>query len=226
MVKLRVLCQCGCGKEITPCRGHRYRTPRFISGHNDKWVNRREPTQNYAPRVCGCGCGQPTKPTRKRNERGYGNGEYSEYLRGHYARVRNVQPDFRDAVSTAHKGRKRKPRTTEHKANLKAAVFDKPRPKVAGAKNPAWRGGAPRRRGWQMTAWAKAVKRRDGRKCVECGSTASLHAHHVKPFVTYPEGRYDVANGVTLCQRCHVALHAGTPLSGSTTSPDSDQRLL
>lgn len=60
--------------------------------------------------------------------------------------------------------------------------------------------------------WRKAVLMRDGRKCVHCGATNNLHAHHVIPWSELSDGdplRYDAENGITLCKRCHLAVHGG-----------------
>lgn len=60
--------------------------------------------------------------------------------------------------------------------------------------------------------WARTVITRDG-KCTSCGSTDDLTAHHIKPWSTHPELRYEPSNGATLCKPCHRRehpdLHAG-----------------
>lgn len=85
------------------------------------------------------------------------------------------------------------------------------RDRYTGADNPNWRGGQPsvdpERNRYPAKAWVKAVKDRDGWRCVECGSTDRLHAHHVKRWKHHPELRYDVSNGVTLCHLCHDKAH-------------------
>lgn len=58
--------------------------------------------------------------------------------------------------------------------------------------------------------WAQSVKKRDGYKCVACGSTESLEAHHIieKYRNSNLEKRLD--NGITLCRKCHRAIHKGS----------------
>lgn len=55
--------------------------------------------------------------------------------------------------------------------------------------------------------WSEEVKRRDGYKCVLCGSPDGLNAHHIKPVSLYPECRNDLDNGITLCRACHLKKH-------------------
>lgn len=85
------------------------------------------------------------------------------------------------------------------------------RGRFIGADNPNWKGGVrykdPDRSRYQNKAWVKAVKDRDGWQCTSCGATDRLHAHHVKRWKDYPELRYEVSNGVTLCHTCHEAAH-------------------
>ncbi len=59
---------------------------------------------------------------------------------------------------------------------------------------------------WRERLWAEAIKKRD-KKCISCGSTEKLHAHHIKTWSDEPELRYATFNGVTLCKQCHYALH-------------------
>lgn len=54
--------------------------------------------------------------------------------------------------------------------------------------------------------WRNQVIERD-KRCVKCGSTESLVAHHIMPFAKYPELRTDLNNGITLCDKCHKELH-------------------
>ena len=52
--------------------------------------------------------------------------------------------------------------------------------------------------------WRKAVFERDDYTCVLCGAHGVvLNADHIKRFAEYPELRFDVGNGRTLCVPCH-----------------------
>lgn len=50
------------------------------------------------------------------------------------------------------------------------------------------------------------VKRRDKFKCILCGSKNRLEVHHIKKWADYPQLRYIVSNGVTLCKVCHESI--------------------
>lgn len=72
-----------------------------------------------------------------------------------------------------------------------------------------WRGGITpfRIKLWQSPeykAWRKAVFSRDGFECVACHkNTHDLQADHIKPFSLFPELRFDIGNGRTMCKPCH-----------------------
>lgn len=51
--------------------------------------------------------------------------------------------------------------------------------------------------------WRLAVLVRDGYCCVFCGSKEDLEADHIKPKFLYPDLKYEVSNGRTLCNPCH-----------------------
>ena len=76
-------------------------------------------------------------------------------------------------------------------------------------------------RGGSHHKWVSAVMSRDKATCQECGATeVELHAHHIKSYKDHPELRFDLSNGITLCYKCHWALHtalnAKTVNSGNT----------
>lgn len=59
----------------------------------------------------------------------------------------------------------------------------------------------------ELTVWRKQVYARDGYACQRCGGKGRIHAHHIKPWAEYPELRFDVSNGLTLCEDCHGKEH-------------------
>lgn len=86
---------------------------------------------------------------------------------------------------------------------------------ISGENSPNWRGGiTPEieliRSSAKYKKWRLAVFIRDHFTCTECGSksgmgkTVVLNAHHIKPFALYPDERFNVGNGITLCKPCHV----------------------
>lgn len=78
-----------------------------------------------------------------------------------------------------------------------------------GERNPGWKGGVKTEReqirnGFEIKAWKLAVFKRDNYMCQYCRVIGNgLHAHHLKEFASYPELRFDVNNGITLCVECH-----------------------
>lgn len=56
--------------------------------------------------------------------------------------------------------------------------------------------------------WRQKVFERDLFTCQNCFVKGSvLNAHHIKTFANYPELRFVVSNGVTLCKKCHIKEH-------------------
>ena len=53
--------------------------------------------------------------------------------------------------------------------------------------------------------WAMNVKKRDGWKCKinNLNCSGKVIAHHILPWIDYPEERYNINNGITLCQTHH-----------------------
>ena len=65
------------------------------------------------------------------------------------------------------------------------------------------------RNGRETVKWRKAVLMRDSYTCQECkAANVLLCAHHIKPYILYPELRYAVTNGITLCYPCHERQHS------------------
>lgn len=86
-------------------------------------------------------------------------------------------------------------------------------PQVTGALNNKWKGGITSendkiRKSRIYKIWTKAVFEKDDYSCQECGARGVyLQAHHLKPFATYPELRFAIDNGQTLCRKCHHSIN-------------------
>ncbi len=80
---------------------------------------------------------------------------------------------------------------------------------IIGEKNPSWKGGITPinqkiRASLEYEEWRKSVFERDNYTCQDCGQVGGyLNADHIKPFAYYPELRFDLNNGRTLCVDCH-----------------------
>lgn len=78
-----------------------------------------------------------------------------------------------------------------------------------GEKSHLWKGGLTEknmliRQGVEYRNWRNAVYKRDNYTCRICGQLrGELNAHHIKSFSEFPELRFDIENGVTLCIGCH-----------------------
>lgn len=56
--------------------------------------------------------------------------------------------------------------------------------------------------------WRAGCLIRDRYQCRECGykedDGAFLEVHHIKNYNDYPNLRYELRNGITLCRECHI----------------------
>ena len=101
---------------------------------------------------------------------------------------------------------------TRRKHSLTAKRLGIRPPVYYGSNHPRWRGGLSRDRhnhDSRYRQWREAVFVRDGYQCVFCGAHSRQGQHlrlegdHIAPWALYPELRYDVNNGRTLCVACH-----------------------
>lgn len=131
--------------------------------------------------------------------------------------------ETKEKISRANKGRRLKPEVLKVE---KTCLFCKKKmlllPCLAreynycshkcafsGEKNPNWKGGITPlvmqiRNSKEMQEWRKAVYERDNYTCQICNMRGGdLNVDHIKPFALYPDLRFDIDNGRTLCIECH-----------------------
>lgn len=120
--------------------------------------------------------------------------------------------EVKNRISKASKGNRNKlgwktPESTKEKLS-KA---------FKGNKSHFWKGGKTKQTGihrssYKMQLWRKAVFERDDYTCQECDKRGGiLNAHHIKSFAGFPELRFDIDNGSTLCEDCHKCIYANFP---------------
>ena len=78
-----------------------------------------------------------------------------------------------------------------------------------GEKSHLWKGGVTPvnkaiRHSIEYRLWRESVFKRDNYTCVWCGKVGGrIEADHIKAFKDYPELRFAIDNGRTLCKSCH-----------------------
>lgn len=67
-----------------------------------------------------------------------------------------------------------------------------------------------RRNTSENTIWRESIYKRDGYTCQCCGDNkgGNLIAHHLEGWSDQPKLRYDIKNGITLCDACHKKFHS------------------
>lgn len=104
------------------------------------------------------------------------------------------------------KGKKRPEMQNEEYRKKVSQIMKK---KVAEGKHNFWKGGLTvknklLRTRLEYKLWRESVFKRDNWTCGFCGQRGGkLEADHIKPFALYPELRYAIDNGRTLCKNCH-----------------------
>lgn len=101
-------------------------------------------------------------------------------------------------ISQALKGKKKSP---EHRIAMSIAR--------KGEKSQWWRGGVAKknkiiRESVEYALWREAVYKRDDYTCILCKTRGGkLQPDHIKPFAYFPNLRFSLDNGRTLCVDCH-----------------------
>lgn len=159
------------------------------------------------------------------NNLGKRHSEETKKLIGEKSREVWSNPEYRKRMSDFKKlhplnywlGKKRPSPSLETRRRMSEAqkrIGNKP-PVRYGEKNNKWKGGISKNcpykhyRNKEYIYWRKQVFERDNYTCQLCGIRGGviLHPHHLKSYTRFPEFRYDVNNGKTLCIDCHREIH-------------------
>ncbi len=133
--------------------------------------------------------------------RGNKSGRFNKGRRGQKAwnKGKKMSLEHRKKLSEARKGK---------------SPWNKGKPylRLRGENSHFWKGGVTPlnkkiRNSLEYKLWRTAVFERDNYTCIWCGvegrKGAYLQADHIKPFAYYPELRFAIDNGRTLCISCH-----------------------
>ena len=121
-------------------------------------------------------------------------------LRRNYSRKMHGTEQSKKAIAT-RKARYGYINSPETKVKIRLANL--------GPKSHFWKGGLSKenyrlRRTARYQKWRKAVFERDDYTCQKCHARGvELHPHHIKSWEKYPELRFEISNGKTLCIPCH-----------------------
>ena len=152
----------------------------------------------YTPqeKKCLCGCGKKiVSPDKKGRARQFFVGHSLYKPTTSWCKGKKLSEDHKKKLSEAHKGK---------------IAWNKGKKSIqTGSKHWNWKGGIwPRsNKTVEYKTWRQAVYERDNYTCVSCGGgNGILEANHIFPWAKYPQSRFEVNNGITLCNSCHLIL--------------------
>lgn len=154
------------------------------------------PRKKYRDRkfiYCKCGCGKSFIISDEK-------GRIRKFIHGHNkGHIMRHSKQAKNKMAVSARGKVYSAETNLKKGSKKE-------------RNINWKGGITPvneliRKSTMYKMWRKAVFERDNYTCQECGEKESvsgkLNADHIKPFAYFPELRFSIENGRTLCKSCH-----------------------
>lgn len=123
-----------------------------------------------------------------------------------WSKGKHLSDEHKERIRIGNLGRKN---SEETKLKMSVAKKGVKRPNIAGENCYMWKGGiTPKNLAIRMSTeykvWMENVFKRDNWTCKECLQVGgTLNADHIKSFSLYPELRFDINNGRTLCESFH-----------------------
>lgn len=216
-------CECGCG-QITPVAKRNIKSQgykkgdylRFCHGHN----RRKKDFKNQTAIFCSLyDSGLSSYEISEKL------GESQKVILYRLKKLNKVRSKSQAICLAIASGRMKTPKgnslpmTDEQKKRLsllntgKKLKHKRKNPGSCGENHWNWKGGVTSeiskiRQTDEYRHWRDCVYRRDKYICQKCHSkTKKIIAHHIKSFTLYPEERFDIENGITLCRSCHKIEH-------------------
>lgn len=128
----------------------------------------------------------------------------SNTLKGH-----RLSEETKRKISESHKGKRSGMLGKKHTEETKNKISKNRIGKATGNDNGFWKGGTSKyfKEGYyslEYKKWRVAVFERDCYTCQVCRKVGVyLTAHHIKCWAKYPQLRFIINNGITLCEACH-----------------------
>lgn len=222
------LCACGCGEE-THFDKWDNKWNEFLPGHCSR-VRSEETIQKLSESNKGKTLSEETRRKISEANKGREKSETERKKLSEWAKTRvgENSPNFgkkkteehKKKIGDAHRG---KIIPQEMRDRLSAIGRTK-----TGENSNGWKGGTTKinhlvRNCVNYSEWRTEVFERDNYTCQECDKRGggTLHAHHLKPFAEIlsqcniktlddainTQELWDINNGITLCKKCHKALH-------------------
>jgi len=185
-------------KKISDTRKRKFITQGFLNSPETREKIRKANTGKTATKEARA---KMSKRGRNRRHSDKTKQKITKLLMGH-----KVSETTREKLRQANVGRPQSRETRERRANSSR-----------GEKSHFWRGGITEtnkliRTSFEYKLWRSAVFERDKWTCVFCGikfikgqtGNIRFEADHIKPFSLFPELRFAIDNGRTLCKSCHL----------------------
>ena len=116
------------------------------------------------------------------------------------------------AIMKKHNIKERSINKTLKLKNKSLKGKDSPMYGRTGKKSPNWKGGLSieRKSKYSRQIWkeiSQKIRIRDNFICRKCKKKQSTQVHHIFPWVSHPQFKYNEFNLVTLCRSCHMTIH-------------------